>query len=212
MLDEAIMQYCELHSEEEDEILKELSRETHLKVLKPRMLSGHLQGKFLYHMVKLTHAKNVLEIGTYTGYGSICMARGLEEGGKLLTIDINAELEEMVRKYIKKSGLEEKIEYRVGNAMEVLPRLETLFDLIFLDADKINYVNYYDLTVERLRPGGVLLADNILWSGKVLAKNRKKLDKDTEAILRFNKLVNEDPRVENMILPFRDGIMMARKR
>ena len=212
MLDQALMQYCELHSEEEDEILKELSRETHLKVLKPRMLSGHLQGKFLYQMVKLVNARNVLEIGTYTGYGSICMARGLAENGRLLTIDINAELEEMVRKYFKKSGLEEKITYKVGDAMEVLPRLDTLFDLIFLDADKINYVNYYELTVERLRPGGILLADNILWSGKVLAKNRKKLDKDTEAILRFNKLVNDDPRVENVVLPFRDGIMMARKR
>ncbi len=212
MLDEALMHYCEEHSGEEDEILKELARETHLKVLKPRMLSGHLQGKFLNLMAKLTNAKNVLEIGTYTGYSSICMARGMAEDGKLLTIDINAELEDMVRKYIAKSGLDEKIQFIIGDAIEVLPQLDNSFDLIFLDADKENYENYYHLTVDRLRSGGVLLADNILWSGKVLAKNRKKLDKDTEAILRFNKLVNEDPRVENMILPFRDGIMMARKR
>jgi caffeoyl-CoA O-methyltransferase len=212
MLDEALMQYCERHSEEEDEVLRELTRETHLKVLKPRMLSGHLQGKFLNMMVKLTNAKNVLEIGTYTGYASICMARGMAKGGKLYTIDINAELEGMVRKYVSKAGLDEKIQLIIGDALEVLPKLETSFDLIFIDADKENYVNYFQLTVDRLRPGGIILADNILWSGKVLAKNRKKLDKDTEAILRFNELVNDDPRVENMILPFRDGIMMARKR
>ncbi|WP_114752666.1 O-methyltransferase [Pleomorphovibrio marinus] len=210
-MDEALINYCERHSGAEDEVLRALSRETHLKVLKPRMLSGHLQGMFLTQMAKLLHAKNILEIGTYTGYGSICLARGLAEGGRLVTIDINAELETMARKYFKLAGLEGKIDYKIGNALELIPQLDTQFDLVFIDADKINYVNYYNLTVDRIRKGGLILADNILWSGKVLAKNRRKLDKDTETILEFNKIVNKDPRVENLILPFRDGIMMARR-
>jgi len=212
MIPEELFAYCIAHTEAEDAVLLEITRQTHLKVLKPRMLSGPVQGKFLELFVKVMQPKRVLEIGTFTGYSAICMGRGLPEGGKLITLDINEELESMVRGFIHKAGLDLKIDYRIGNALKLIPELSGNFDLVFIDADKFNYANYYDLVVDRLNPGGVILADNILWSGKVLAENRKKLDKDTAAILAFNQKVQEDPRMENVILPIRDGIMMARKR
>ncbi|HSI75530.1 MAG TPA: O-methyltransferase [Lunatimonas sp.] len=212
MIPDELFAYCIAHTEAEDEILQKVTRQTHLKVLKPRMLSGPVQGKFLEMLVKLMRPKLVLEIGTFTGYSAICMGRGMEAGAKLVTLDINEELESMVRGFISDAGLDERIDYRIGNALKLIPEISGDFDLVFIDADKINYANYYDLVVDRLNPGGVILADNILWSGKVLAENRKKLDKDTAAILAFNQKVQEDPRVENVILPIRDGIMMARKR
>ncbi|WP_154857029.1 O-methyltransferase [Cyclobacterium xiamenense] len=212
MIPEELWSYCVEHSSPEDELLARISRETHLKVLKPRMLSGPLQGKFLEMLVKMTGAKKVLEIGTFTGYATICMARGLSDGGTIQTLDKNEELEEMVRGFFKLSGLEKKIDYRLGHALDLLADSTDSFDFVFIDADKQNYTNYYDLIVERLRPGGLIVADNILWSGKVLAENRKKLDKDTAAIMAFNKKVQEDPRVENVVLPIRDGITLARKR
>ncbi|SEJ41376.1 Predicted O-methyltransferase YrrM [Cyclobacterium xiamenense] len=212
MIPEELWSYCVEHSSPEDELLARISRETHLKVLKPRMLSGPLQGKFLEMLVKMTGAKKVLEIGTFTGYATICMARGLSEGGTIQTLDKNEELEEMVRGFFKLSGLEKKIDYRLGHALDLLADSTDSFDFVFIDADKQNYTHYYDLIVERLRPGGLIVADNILWSGKVLAENRKKLDKDTAAIMAFNKKVQEDPRVENVVLPIRDGITLARKR
>ena len=212
MIPEELFAYCIAHTEAEDAILREITRQTHLKVLKPRMLSGPVQGKFLELLVKLMRPTSVLEIGTFTGYSAICMGRGLTEGAKLITLDINGELESMVRGFITKAGLEQKIDYRIGNALKLIPEISGNFDLVFIDADKINYAMYYDLVVDRLNPGGVVLADNFLWSGKVLAENRKKLDKDTAAILSFNQKVQEDPRVENVMLPIRDGIMMARKR
>ncbi len=212
MIPEELWSYCVEHSSPEDELLARISRETHLKVLKPRMLSGPLQGKFLEMLVKMTGAKKVLEIGTFTGYATICMARGLSDGGTIQTLDKNEELEEMVRGFFKLSGLEKKIDYRLGHALDLLADSTDSFDFVFIDADKQNYTHYYDLIVERLRPGGLIVADNILWSGKVLAENRKKLDKDTAAIMAFNKKVQEDPRVENVVLPIRDGITLARKR
>lgn len=212
MISEELFAYCIAHTAAEDEVLQEITRQTHLKVLKPRMLSGPVQGKFLEMLVKLMQPKLVLEIGTFTGYSAICMGRGLEAGANLITLDINEELESMVRGFISKAGLEKKIDYRIGNALKLIPEISGTFDLVFIDADKGNYANYYDLVVDRLNAGGVILADNILWSGKVLAENRKKLDKDTAAILAFNQKIQEDPRVENVILPIRDGIMMARKR
>jgi predicted O-methyltransferase YrrM len=212
MIPEELFDYCVAHTDPEDELLAEITRQTHLKVLKPRMLSGPVQGKFLELLVKMLRPDRVLEIGTYTGYSAICMARGLTAGAKLITIDINGELEAMVRGFINKSGLEQQIEYHIGDALQLIPAISGNFDLVFIDADKINYANYYDLVVDRINSGGIILADNILWSGKVLAQNRKKLDKDTEAILHFNKKITEDPRVENVVLPIRDGIMMARKR
>lgn len=211
MISEALFQYCEDHSSIEDPLLSEVRRQTNLKVLKPRMLSGPVQGKFLELLVKMVDPQLVLEIGTYTGYSAIYLARGLSDKGKLVTLDINQELESMVRVFFNKGGLSDKIDYRIGNALKLIPEVKGNFDMVFIDADKDNYVNYYDLVVERMNPGGLILADNILWSGKVLAENRKKLDKDTAAILAFNEKVQQDPRVENVVLPIRDGIMMARK-
>lgn len=211
MINEELFAYCLQHSAQEDDLLGHINRQTHLKVLKPRMLSGPLQGKLLEMLVRLSGAKRVLEIGTFTGYATICMGRGLGENGKIVTMDINEELETMVRDFFSRSGIASKIDYRIGNALDLIPKMEQAFDFVFIDADKRNYVNYYDLVVQDMEPGGLILADNILWSGKVLAQNRKKLDKDTAAILAFNKRVQEDTRVENVVLPIRDGIMLARK-
>lgn len=192
-------------------MLQHIVRETNAKVLMPRMLSGQLQGKTLEMFTKMLNPDVILEIGTYTGYSAVCMARGLSQNGKLITLDINDELEEMVRGFFQKGNLTEKIDYRLGNALELIPQMEGEFDMVFIDADKINYAKYYDLVIDRVRKGGIILADNVLWSGKVLVDKGSKIDKDTKAILDFNKMVQEDIRVENVLLPIRDGIMMARK-
>lgn len=206
-----LLDYCEKHTTEEDPLLKHIQRETFAKVLMPRMLSGHLQGKTLEMLVKLLNPKTILEIGTYTGYSGICMARGLGENGKLITLDVNDELESMVRVFFEKSGLIHKIEYHIGNALDIIPSLPGNFDMVFIDADKANYINYYNLIVDRVNPGGVILADNVLWSGKVLVEEGKKVDKDTKIMLDYNRMIQEDPRVENLLLPIRDGLMLARK-
>ena len=206
-----LLAYCEEHTSPEGDLLKSVSRETHAKVLMPRMLSGHLQGKTLELFSKMLRPKTILEIGTFTGYSAICLARGLAEGGKLITVDINEELEDMVRGFFEKSGLSAKIEYKLGNALDIVPQLEGNFDLVFIDADKENYINYYNLIVDRMNQGGVILADNVLWSGKVLDSGEEKASKDTRAIMDFNQMVQWDPRVENVLFPIRDGIMMARK-
>jgi caffeoyl-CoA O-methyltransferase len=206
-----ILAYCEQHSSAEDDLLQHIKRETHAKVLMPRMLSGHLQGKILEFLVKMLNPKVILEIGTYTGYSGICMARGLGENGKLITLDINDELETMVRSFFQKSGLSHKIDYRLGNALDIIPTLEGNFDMVFIDADKSNYIKYYELVVERVNRGGLIITDNVLWSGKILGENGKKLDKDTQVIVDYNHLVQNDPRVENILLPIRDGLMLARK-
>lgn len=206
-----LLTYCESHSSEEDPLLKHITRETHAKVLMPRMLSGKLQGKFLELLVKMLQPKVILEIGTYTGYSGICMARGLGDKGKLITLDINDELETMVRDFFEKSGLNHKIDYRIGNALETIHTLDDSFDLVFIDADKSNYINYYNLVIDRVNSGGIIIADNVLWSGKVILGGHQKIDKDTKSLIDYNKMVQNDPRVENMLLPLRDGLMMAIK-
>lgn len=207
-LDEKILHYAESHTSSESALLKKIARETHLDVLMPRMLSGHLQGRILALLSKITCPLTILEIGTYTGYSAICLSEGLQTDGKLITLDINEELEGRVRNYFMEAGLSEKIDYRVGDALEIIPTLQGPFDLVFIDADKENYSHYYDLVVDKVPSGGLILADNVLWSGKVLQDNQ---DKDTKAIVAFNKKISDDRRVENVLFPIRDGIMVMRK-
>jgi predicted O-methyltransferase YrrM len=209
-LNPQIEEYALAHSQDESEILKELNRETYAKVMMPRMLSGHLQGRVLSMLSKMIRPKNILEIGTYTGYSGICLAEGLADDGKLYTIDINEELEKMVRSYFAKAGIDKKVDYRIGNAMQLIPSINAMFDIVFIDADKENYSNYYDLVFDKVNKGGFIIADNVLWSGKVL-DNESKMDVDTKAIYNYSKKINTDKRVENLLLPVRDGLMIARK-
>ncbi|MHC2993107.1 methyltransferase [Pontibacter sp. HJ8] len=211
-IDEDLQRYAEEHTSPESELLHKVSRQTHLNVLKPRMLSGHLQGRLLSMFSHMIQPKQVLEIGTYTGYSALCLAEGLQEDGTLHTIDINEELESVVRGYIAEAGLSESIKYYIGPALDIIPTIEATFDLVFIDADKINNARYYDLVIDRVRSGGYIITDNVLWSGKVLEKYRKKLDEDTAALLAFNQKVHDDPRVENILLPVRDGLLVARKK
>ena len=210
-IDPALLAYCEAHTTQEDALLLKITRETQAKVLMPRMLSGHLQGKMLELFAKMLQPQTILEIGTYTGYSGVCLARGLKKGGKLITLDINDELETMVRGFFEESGLADQIDYRLGNALDILPSLSGPFDLVFIDADKFHNADYFDLIIEKVRTGGIILSDNVLWSGKVLTSAGQKIDKDTKAILDFNAKIQSDPRIENVLLPIRDGIMMARK-
>jgi len=208
LLTEGLQAYLEQHMDAEPELLAHINRETHLKVPMPRMLSGHFQGRLLSLLSKLQSPKRILEIGTYTGYATICLAEGLAEDGIIHTIDINEELEDRVREYFKKSGFEDNIRYHIGNALEIIPGLNETFDLIFIDADKKNNGNYYDLVFDKVRKGGLILVDNVLWSGKVLSG---KNDKDTAGILEFNKKITNDKRTEKIILPVRDGLFIIRK-
>jgi predicted O-methyltransferase YrrM len=210
-IDPALLAYCESITSPEDSLLRKITRETQAKVLMPRMISGHLQGKMLELFTKMLQPKTILEIGTYTGYSGICLARGLKEGGTLITLDINDELETMVRGFFEESGLSRQIDYRLGNAREILPTLQGPFDLVFIDADKFYYADYFDLVIDKVSSGGIILADNVLWSGKILVEKGQKIDKDTQALLDFNRKIHEDPRVENVLLPIRDGVLMARK-
>ena len=205
-----IEEYCEAHSTPEPELLYRLNRETNLKVMNPRMLSGHIQGMFLTSLVKMLQPKAVLEIGTYTGYSAICLAEGLPEDGVLDTIEVDVELEDIIRKYFSQYPKKEKITLHIGDALEVIPTLDKTYDLIFMDADKEEYIRYYELVLPKLRKGGYLLADNVLWSGKVL-NEPKSGDKDTPAIRQFNDYVLHDERVRNFLLPLRDGIMVIEK-
>ncbi|RDV16979.1 O-methyltransferase [Pontibacter diazotrophicus] len=211
-IDEELLQYSEEHTSPENELLHKINRQTHLSVLRPRMLSGHQQGRLLSMFSKMIQPKQILEIGTYTGYSALCMAEGLQLGGTLHTIDINEELEERVRGYFEEAGLSESIRFYIGNALEIIPAIDAQYDLVFIDADKINYATYYDLVIDKVRAGGYIIADNVLWSGKVLEKYRRKLDEDTKAVIDFNKKVQDDERVENILLPIRDGLMVARKK
>lgn len=205
----AIEQYAALHTLPESAVLQALNRETHLNVLQPRMLSGHLQGTFLQFFSQLLQPLRILEIGTYTGYSAICLARGLPPNGCLHTIDINEELYDMQRRYFAEAGLDTKIVSHIGNAIDIIPTLPDVFDLVFIDADKQNYLNYYHLVLPKVKKGGYILADNVLWSGKVVQPNP---DKDTRAIMAFNQAVANDPQVDTMLLPLRDGILIARKK
>jgi len=199
------------HIDEEDPVLHELDRETHLKVLGARMLSGHLQGKVLTMISKMIGAKRILELGTFTGYSAICLARGLKENGKLVTIEMDDELESLARKYFEKAGLLDKIDQRIGSALEIIPTLSDKFDLVFIDADKREYLQYYHLLIDRLDSGAYILADNTLWSGKVLEKMAAD-DEQTQGILEFNAAIKNDHRVEKVILPLRDGMTLIRKK
>ena len=210
-IDEKIEAYALAHSQAESEVLKKLNRETHAHVMMPRMLSGPMQGNLLSMMSKMIQPKQILEIGTYTGYSAICLAQGLQETGKLHTIDINEELELMVRNFFEKAGLTNKINYCIGKALEIIPTIEETFDLVFIDADKKNYLAYYDLVFEKVRSGGFIIADNVLWSGKVVDAPDK-MDPDTKCMDAFNKKVHNDDRVEHMLLPVRDGLMIVRKK
>lgn len=208
IINPSISRYAEEHTSPENPLLKKINRDTHAQVLMPRMLSGHLQGRVLSLISHMVRPKSILEIGTYTGYSAICLAEGLQLAGKLVTIDINEELEDRVRKYFHAAGLDQVIDYRIGNALEIIPTLAGPFDLVFIDADKENYIRYYDLIFNIVPLGGYILADNVLWSGKVLDA---KPDKDTKAIQDFNRKIQTDGRVENVLLPVRDGLMIVRK-
>ncbi|MFD2520557.1 O-methyltransferase [Emticicia soli] len=205
-----IDQYCVDHTTPEDDLLSKLNRETHAKVLQSRMLSGHIQGRFLSMLSHMIQPKLILEIGTYTGYSALCLAEGLAENGKIITIDVNEELEDFVRDFFKQSPLNDKIDFRIGNALQIIPVIADAFDIVFIDADKMNYKNYYDLVIDKVRTGGYIIADNVLWSGKV--SNPAAKDKDTLNIREFNKMIQDDARVENILLPIRDGLMVVRKK
>ena len=209
-MDNKIEDYITAHTSAEPELLQKLNRETHVKVLFPRMMSGHLQGKFLQMISWMIRPERALEIGTYTGYSAICLADGLKEHGLVHTIEINPELEDFIMNYLEKAGLSDKVKLHIGNALDIIPELNESFDLVFIDADKENYLNYYNLIFDKVRKGGFILADNALWNGKVV-ESKKRPDKETEGIIKFNDFVQNDDRVENVLLPVRDGIMIVRK-
>jgi caffeoyl-CoA O-methyltransferase len=208
--DPAISEYILNQSSPEDPILAALNRETHLKVLYPNMLSGHLQGKILEMISYMVRPKFILEIGTYTGYSALCLVKGLKEDGKLFTIERNDELVEFPKRYFAKSGFGKKIEVLTGDALDLIPKLEFTFDLVFLDADKKDYITLYNMFIDKVKNGGFVLVDNVLWYGKVL-NTPGNSDQDTIGIKAFNELIKNDPRVENIILPIRDGINLIRK-
>ena len=210
LFSEELTHYLENSCEPENELLKHINRETHLKVSMPRMLSGHYQGKLLSMISKLVNPERILEIGTFTGYATLCLAEGLRENGRIYTIDINLELEDMVRSNFKKSDLNSKIMYQIGDAKEILPTLNETFDLVFIDADKKNNATYYEMIIDKVRSGGLILVDNVLWSGKVL--DEAVSDQKTSLISKFNEMVSSDQRVEKLILPIRDGLFLIRKK
>ena len=208
-ISEDLENYVTAHSEKEPKLLQQLNKETHQKILQPRMLSGHFQGRVLSILAKLIQPKNILELGTYTGYATLCLAEGLHEEGTIDTIDINEELEDIQNKYFELSGKRNQIVQHVGNALDIIPQLNKKFDLVFIDADKENYINYWNLIVPMMNKGGIILSDNVLWSGKVL-EEIKKNDKLTPILIAYNKLVKDDPRVETVLLPIRDGLTVSR--
>ena len=208
-IDQKILDYVDLHSQQEPLLLKELNKETNLKVLNPRMLSGSYQGRILSIISKILKPKMVLEIGTYTGYSALCIAEGLDIGGTIDTIDINEELQQIQNKFFGKSGFSKQINQHLGNALDIIPKINKTFDLVFLDADKENYIEYFNLIIDKVNSGGVIIADNVLWSGKVIKADTN--DLVTNKLIEFNNLINKDKRIENIILPFRDGLSICRK-
>ena len=203
--------YIVNHSQEEPELLKQLTKETFQKVLQPIMLSGPYQGRVLSMLSKLIQPKMILELGTYTGYSTLCLAEGLHPDGEINTIDINEELVDFQRNYFDKSGYGKQIIQHTGNALDVIPNLDKTFDLVFIDADKPNYINYFHLIIDKLRSGGILLSDNVLWHGKVIEKLNPK-DVSTKAVLEYNTLLKEDARIETVLLPVRDGLTISRRK
>tara|TARA_B100000959_G_scaffold10157_1_gene10251 strand:+ start:56 stop:700 length:645 start_codon:yes stop_codon:yes gene_type:complete len=208
-LPDKIEEYSLLHTTKENELLAKLNRETWAKVMIPRMLSGHLQGRILSMYSKMLAPKNILEIGTYTGYSALCLAEGLAKNGKLHTIDHNEEVISFAKRYFEMSEYKNNIVQHLGNALDIISEINTEFQLVFIDADKENYCNYYNLVMEKLSVGGYIIADNVLWSGKILDPNEQ--DKETQALRSFNQRIQEDNRIENILLPIRDGLMLCRK-
>lgn len=208
-LSDALENYIKDHSENEPELLQKLTRETHLKVIQPRMITGHFQGRVLSMLSKLIHPKNILEIGTYTGYSAICLAEGLQKDGQLHTIDVNEELTSLQRKYFDKSEYGNQITQHTGDALEIIPELDIVFDLVFIDAEKKSYDAYFEAAIQKIKSGGVILSDNVLWTGKVVEPLNPK-DRATKVLLDYNKKLKEDPRVETVLLPIRDGITLCR--
>lgn len=211
LIDDALNAYCEAHTTPETQLLHSLNRDTHLKVLSPNMLSGHLQGAFLSMVSHMIRPRYVLEIGTYTGYSALCLAQGLQPGGTLLSLDIDEETSAMAQSYVDRSDVKDRITLVLADAKSYIPSLTQPFDLVFIDADKTSYALYYDLVLDKVSPGGFILIDNVLWKGKITAPEQS-MDAKTLAIHRFNQKVQNDPRVENMLLPLRDGMMLVRKK
>ena len=212
LINPIIQEYCDQHTSPETTVLKRLNRDTHANVLQPRMLSGHFQGRLLSMLSKMIKPNRILEIGTYTGYSALCLAEGLTDDGLLITIDVNAEREEMVNRYIADAGQQQRIQHIIGDALNIVKTLPYTYDLIFVDADKPNYLRYYEMAIEKLNVGGYMLIDNILWSGKVVDEKELAKDKDTQILHALNQLVQHDERVENVLLPVRDGLMVVRKK
>ncbi len=210
IINDKIQNYAELFSSEEPGILAELNRETYVNHLFPRMLSGHHQGRFLSMISKMLNPKRILEIGTYTGYSALCLAEGLAEDGILHTIELNNENEDIIRKYIKKTGNTNRIILHFGEALSIIPEMDETFDIVFLDADKESYIEYFNLVIDKIRPGGIILADNVLWDGKVL--DQKSKDKESVGIRMFNDHIKNDIRIDHILLTIRDGIMIMRKK
>ena len=209
-LPEEIAKYAEQFSSPEDALLAQLNRETHIKTLFPRMISGKMQGQLLRFFSQMIRPEHILEIGTFTAYATICLAGGLLPGGSMDTIDINEELEDIIVKYLRLANIEKQVNVHFGNALNIIPQLSVMYDLVFIDADKENYAAYYQLCFDKVKKGGFIIADNVLWSGKVIDPDAR--DKDTLALRAFNELVLRDERVENLLLPFRDGLMIVRKK
>ena len=207
-ISDKLADYLNKNSEKEPEILSRLSKETHQKILQPRMLSGHIQGRFLSFISKIKSPDKILEIGTYTGYSTICLAEGLSKNGKIDTIDKNEELIKIQNKYFEESGFRNKIIQHTGYAIDILKNLNEKYDIIFIDADKENYINYFNQVSNKISKNGIIISDNVLWSGKVLDFNQK--DKETSTLVEFNKIVNHDKRFKSIILPIRDGISISR--
>jgi predicted O-methyltransferase YrrM len=201
--------YIVAHSQKEPELLEDLTRETYQKILQPRMLSGHYQGRVLSMISKLVNPKSILEIGTYTGYSALSLAEGMHKNGQLHTIDINEELVDFQRKYFNKSDYGKQIHQHLGSAIDIIPTLNIKFDLVFIDADKPNYVNYFNMIIDKMNPGGIILSDNVLWSGKIIKKLSEN-DSSTRVLLEYNKLLNKDPRIETVLLAIRDGLTVSR--
>ncbi|MFK7749464.1 MAG: O-methyltransferase [Kordia sp.] len=208
-ISEALDEYVVAHSENEPDLLKALTRETYQKVLQPRMLSGHYQGRVLSMLSKIIAPKTILEIGTYTGYSALCLAEGMQKDGALHTIDINEELHDFQRKYFDASPYGDQMHQYTGDALEIIPTLDTKFDLVFIDADKPNYPAYFHAIIKKMHPKGVILSDNVLWSGKVIEPVHDR-DISTRALLKYNSLLKKDPRVETVLLPIRDGLTISR--
>ena len=204
-----LAEYAEKHTTAPSKLLYDLERETYLKMINPRMLAGHYQGQLLKMLSQMIQPQRILEVGTFTGYSAICLAEGLQEGGLLHTIEVNEELKTRATNYFEKAGKGQQIQMHIGDACEIIPSLDEVFDLVFLDADKQSYIRYYKLVFDKVRSGGLIITDNVLWNGKVLEKEQ---DKETAAISAYNKMIQEDERVENVLLPVRDGILIARKK